>query len=347
MAREGVSLMAGLDQMAVMGFVEVAARLPFFRRLEREVRALLDSGTIDLVVPIDYPGFNLRMTDRAHSGGIPVVYYIAPQVWAWKAHRAARLARTADRIAVILPFEEEIFRKEGGRVSYVGHPLLDVNPPPPDRETFCTQAGFDPGRPILAVFPGSRAQELRRHWVPFLGAALELKSRHPDLQIGVARASGVEASALSGVRESGARVVEDGRSLLHHARLALVKSGTTTLEAVLEGVPFVVAYRTHPLTFALARRWVRVEYIALANLVAGERVVPEVLQREVSAARLAQELEPLLSDGAPRTRMQEGLARAQQRLGTPGAADRVTDLVMEVLVERGWRLPPGEARREG
>jgi lipid-A-disaccharide synthase len=338
MRREGVELLAGLDELAVMGFVEVLSRLPFFWRLERRVRTLLASGAIDLVLPIDYPGFNLRITERAHGMGIPVVFYIAPQVWAWKARRTGRLARAADRIAVILPFEEEIFRREGGRSEYVGHPLLDRNLGVPDRDAFCRRWDLDPDRPILAIFPGSRAQELRRHQAPFLGAAARLRTVLPGLQVALARAPGLSSLRVD---DPGIQIVEDGQALLRHARAALVKSGTTTLEAALEGVPFVVAYRTHPLTYALARKLVQVEHVALANLVAGGRVVPELLQSEVTAETLAEALEPLLRDGAERTRMQKALAEIRARLGKPGAADRVAGMVEEVLVERGRLRAPG------
>ena len=188
MAEAGVQLISALDELAVMGFAEVLRRLPFFRRLERRLVRLLREETPDLVLPIDYPGLNLRIAARAAGLGIPVLYYIGPQVWAWKAGRAARLAGLADRIAVILPFEAQLYRRHGGRAVFVGHPLLDEEARP-DPKQLARKLGVEAGRPVLALFPGSRIQELRRHARPFTAAARELQRRIPGLAVIVSRVS--------------------------------------------------------------------------------------------------------------------------------------------------------------
>jgi lipid-A-disaccharide synthase len=325
----GVELLAGLDDLAVMGFAEVVRHLGFFWRLERQVRELLEQGGIDLVLAVDYPGFNLRMTRAAREAGIPVLYYIAPQVWAWKPGRAARLARDAAHISVILPFEPPIFEAEGGSVSFVGHPLVET--PVPDPEAIAelrAELGVDPDARLLALLPGSRRQELDRHLELFVEAADALRKAHRDLVPVLAAAPGVAPEALA---QTGVRTTTRTRTLLRASHVALVKSGTSTLEAAVAGVPFVMAYRTSPATYRMARMLVRVPHIALANLVAGERVVPELLQGEATADRLAQALAPLVEGGAAREAMLSGLEKIRGALGTPGAARRVAERALDVM----------------
>ena len=332
MAAAGVEILVGLGDLSVMGFAEVLNRLPFFRRLEARLKRMLEADGFDLVLPIDHPGFNMRMAGHAHGQGIPVLYYIGPQVWAWRAGRARRLAHVAARIAVILPFEVELYRVHGGRVEFVGHPLLDEEREA-DPDALAAALGIDRTRPVLALFPGSRMQELERHGEAFTAVAEELCRRVPGLQVVVSTVSFLPDAAY---RALPYRTTPDAAALRALATAGLVKSGTNTLEASLAGMPFVVAYVTHPVTHFLARRLVSVPHIALANLVAGRRVVAEFIQDEVTPAALADAIEPLL-DRSSRMRREHlrGLGEVRRALGTPGAARRVVDMVEEILAESG------------
>ncbi len=320
----GVTLHAHVDDLAVMGFAEVARHLPFFLKLLRDTRHGLDAAPPDLVIPIDYPGFNMRLARMAKERGIPVLYYIAPQVWAWHSSRVRQLAETSDRLAVILPFEQQLFEEAGTRAAFVGHPLLDQQREPTARAQLAVQLGLDPARPILALFPGSRAQEVKRHLALFEAAAERVRFARPDVQPVIAAGDAVPAvlyEAATFPRTA------DNRALLQHAAAALVKSGTTTLQAAVAGTPLVIAYRMHPLSYAIARRVVEVEHVGLVNLVAGERLAPEFIQDAATPDALAGALLPLLDDGPARTRTLAGLARVRTALQPPpGAGDAATQV---------------------
>jgi lipid-A-disaccharide synthase len=333
MAAAGVELLAHVDQLAVMGFVEVLRHLPYFMRLERQVHRVIAERQPDLVIPIDYPGFNLRLARHARGRGVPVLYYIAPQVWAWHRSRMKQLARNTDLLAVILPFEEALFRAEGAHAVFVGHPLAAQPAPEPDRRRFLAPLGLDADRPVLALFPGSRAQEVKRQLDGFAAAARLVQQRRPGVQPVLARSAAVPAEAYEAAPYAS---TGDGWSLLHHARAALVKSGTSTLQAALARTPLVVTYRVHPVTFFIARRLVKVPHVGLVNLVAGERVAPELLQDDATPERLAGALLPLLDEGTPeRAQALAGLDRVRAALtagsGDRSTADHVAALAAELL----------------
>jgi lipid-A-disaccharide synthase len=279
-------------------------------------------------VLIDYPGFNMKLAAAATRAGVPVLYYVTPQVWAWHASRLAQLARTVTKAAVILPFEEELLRAHGIDATFVGHPLLDRAASMPDRGAARRALRLAEEGEILALFPGSRGQEIERHLDVFVGAARELERRRPGLRVVVSVAPTVR---LDPARCPYPMVPSASFTVLRAADAALCKSGTTTLEAAVAGCPLVVAYRTNAVTYALARRLVKVPHIGLVNVVGGREVAPELVQDALTPRAAADRLEPLLDTGsADRRRMLAALAEVRAKLGTPGAASRVARMAGEL-----------------
>lgn len=327
MAAAGAKVRFPMEEFTVLGLVEVVGKIPAHLRLLRSLEAEFRAGAYDLVIVIDYPGFHLRLAEAAHRHGVRVLYYIAPQLWAWRPGRARRLAAAVDRLAVVLPFEPAFFARHGIRADYVGHPLLD-RPAPPARAEARAALGLDAGARVLGLFPGSRHQEIARLWMPFRGAAERLLSE-----------GRVDRAVVAGTPdghypEPGPIDVYRGppEMVMAAADAALAKSGTTTLEAALADLPMVVAYRLHPLTSWLVRGMLTVPWISLVNLVAERRVVEEVLQRDVDPIRLASSLAALVDPAAPATVAQrEGLRLVRERLGGGGAARRVATIAAELV----------------
>ena len=328
MESAGVTLLERSDRMAVMGFVEVLRQVPRHYALLSSLTRRLRSGSVALLVVIDYPGFNMKVAAAAAAAGVPVLYYITPQVWAWGAGRLAELARIVTRAAPILPFEEALLRSHGINATFVGHPLLDRVGEMPDRQEARRSLGLGQDGSVLALFPGSRAQEIDRHLDDFVRTARILEERRPGLRVIVSAAPTV---TIDPARCPYPRVPSASFPVLRAADAALCKSGTTTLEAAVAGCPLVVAYKTSPWTYAIARRVVKIPHIGLVNVVAGREVAQEFVQGAVIPERVADALEPLLSANDPRRRaMLDSLADVRSRLGTPGAADRVATIASEL-----------------
>ena len=321
----GAVVLDRMERFSVVGFVEALWKLPAHVRLLGRVRDAFRAKRYDLAILVDYPGYHLRAAAAAREAGVPVLYYIAPQMWAWGPGRVRRLAAVR-RLAVILPFEEKFFRDRGVAATFVGHPLQD-RPPSPSRGEARRTLGLDPGRPVLGLFPGSRAQEVKRLWPAFSQAALRILSARPEVQVVVA--------ATGRARYPGAGVIRihrgDPLAVFAAADAGLCKSGTTTLEAALADVPMAIAYRLNPVSFAIAIRVLQVPHVGLVNLIAEREVAPEFLQDAATPGALADAVLPLLDPASAAARRQrEGLALVRERLGPPGAAERVAALAAEL-----------------
>ena len=339
MQRAGVTLLEHAERLAVMGFVEVLKHVPQHWALLRSLRERLQSGSVALVILVDYPGFNMKVAEAAARAGVPVLYYITPQVWAWGAGRLEKLARLVTKAAVILPFEEPLLREHGIDATFVGHPLLDRAASLPTRESAREQLGLSRDAPTLALFPGSRAQEIGRHLDLFVATARELERMHPGLQVVV---SGAPNMRLDAARCPYPVVSSSSFAVLRAADAALCKSGTTTLEAAVAGCPMVVAYRTSAITYAAARHLVRIPHIGLVNVVAGREVAREFVQDALRPADVAAALSPLLDHAHPtRVQMVGELQRVRDALGSPGAAGRVAAMALSLASGTGVRHAHG------
>lgn len=332
MAEQGVELIHQDSHLGVMGFLEVLKHVPRHFVLLHRIKKMLERGEVALLVLIDYPGFNMKVAAAAKRAGVPVLYYVTPQVWAWGAGRIPKLAELVAKAAVILPFEEPLLRGYGVDATFVGHPLLDRALNMPTKVEARETLGLAQNTPVLALFPGSRQQEIDRHIDDFVATGRELQRRIPGLQIIVSVASTV---ALDSGRCPFRLVHSASLSVLRAADAALCKSGTTTLEAAIADCPLVVAYRTGRISFALAKRLVKVPHIGLVNVVAGREVAREFIQDDVVPEKMADALAELLGNETPqRQEVLSGLAEVRAKLGSPGAAERVARMASDLVGAR-------------
>jgi len=322
MAAAGLECIVRSEEMAVMGFTEVVRHLPRiwreFRKLKKSIRARRPS----VAILIDFPEIHFRLAKELHRLGVPVLYFVSPQLWAWKKHRIKLVRKYIDRMLVIFPFEEPFYRNQGVQAEFVGHPLAELPLPAVSRAHFAAENGLDPAKTWIGLLPGSRPREIRDHLPTILRAVQKLAEHSAEhatasFEFVIPLAPTLNARQRDEVRQlvdtygSGlpVRLVNDAHATLHHARASIVASGTATVEAALAGNPFVVVYRVSALTYAIAKRVVEVPHVAMANLIAGKRVVPELIQSDFTAENILLALEPLLPDGPPRQSMMKELAQ--------------------------------------
>ena len=335
MRRAGVTTLVDSADMAVMGLVEVLKHYRVISAAFRRLKRILQADPPELLVLIDYPGFNLRLAKVAKKAGVKVLYYISPKVWAWKAGRIKSIAACVDHIAVIFPFEVPLYQKAGVPVTFVGHPLLDMVEVNMERDAAAISFGLDPSRKIVGLFPGSRRSEIERMLPTILSSARSLQQQFPDVQFVLPLASTIqEADVLLQLAGSGVAALithERIHDLIRACDAVISVSGTVTLEIALIGTPLVIIYKLAPATYMLAKRLVKVEHIGLCNIVAGETVVKELIQDAASPERITAEIAKILTDAAYIEQMREKLATVRAKLGVGGASENVARLTLELM----------------
>lgn len=332
MREAGAELVKDIPQLDVMGLIGLSAVKTMLQRISR-IRTLIKSERWDLVVLIDNPGLNFHFARVARACGLRVLYYIAPQVWAWRRGRMRWIQQRVDHVLAILPFEEPLYKQAGVRCTFVGNPLLDEVAPSYDRQALRRQFGLSDAGPVIGLFPGSRKGELLEHIPLLLETVKRLAGRHPAIQFILAQASSIQDQFLADLlKESPVpiRVFRNQASeVMAASDLLVVKSGTSTLQAAVVGTPMILFYRASSwLTYRLARLLIRVPWIGLANLVAGRGVVPELIHDEATPERLVEETERLLRDPRAYEEMKAALVTVRQALGTPGASRRAAAAVL-------------------
>jgi lipid-A-disaccharide synthase len=342
MRAAGVEIITDYSEVSVVGITEVLKRLPSLRRAMRHIVEEAERRRPALAILTDFPGFHLRLARKLKPMGVRNVYYICPQFWAWRPWRANLVRRRFAQALCIFPFEEKFYSDAGVPVKFIGHPLVGNVQATASRELFCEEHGLDNGKAIVAILPGSRRGEIGYH-VPVLVEALKLMAlgAGKPLETVVAVAPGLDMAAIKGMfpRELGTHfVVDETYNALAAADLAIVSSGTATVEAALIGNPMIVVYRLSPLTATLAKPLVRTKFFSMVNLIAGRKVVPELIQDDFTAEKLAGEACQFLVNSeesqARILKMREDLAEVRTLLGPPGAVERAADAIAEILASK-------------
>lgn len=334
MRAAGCSIVVDAKDLAVVGITEIVSHLPKIYGLFRKLIQAADEKKPALAIVIDAPAFNWRVARQMRKRGIPVVYYVCPQFWAWRQGRVKLLRKYINQALVIFPFEENFYRVHGVNATFVGHPLADLPVPEISRMHYASQQALDHVKPWITLMPGSRRKEIGMNLPTILEAAAKLGQEYEFL-LPVART--IEPSFLKEIiGNRDIHLVPEALPALHHSRAGIIASGTATVEAALMGTPFVMVYRVSPLTYALGKPRVKVSHFAMVNLIAGERIVPELVQHEFTAGNVVAELRKIVPDGETRTRMLHGLASVTAKLKRPDdggrhASERAAEIILGML----------------
>ncbi|MFC1489914.1 lipid-A-disaccharide synthase [Candidatus Latescibacterota bacterium] len=333
MINEGLEAVRHVRDMNFMGFVEVIRHLPFIRRTMIELISLLDSWKPELVILIDYPGFNLKFAPHAKKRNIPVMYYISPQLWAWHKSRVKIVKKYVDRMVVLFDFERDFYRSYGVDADFVGHPLLDVVRPSQTRAEFRESIGAEDSTLLIGILPGSRKQEIESMLPSMMESLDKLKEIGHTVKAALGCASEIDDSYYAPfIRGSDIKALR-GRTydIMAHSDVLIVSSGTATLEAGILGTPMIIVYRTSPVTYTIGKMLVKIENIGLINIVAGSRIVPELWQSDVTAKNIAHEAERFFSDSALKDKTKMALESSKRKLGDSGASERAARIAYGMI----------------
>jgi len=333
--KAGMEILFHAQELSVVGIVEVCARLPQIVKAFQTLKREIVNSPPDLLILIDYPDFNMRIAAVARKHGVPVLYYISPQIWAWRQNRVKKIARLVDQMAVVFPFEAPFYEQHGVPVQFVGHPLMDREVPVMDTQALLQQFAMKSQWPIVGLLPGSRKSEIDRLLPVMLGAAVLIQKEFPQAQFIIPVAPGIrEEDIKERVKRHGlavTSVTDQLHQALHICHLVLVASGTATLETALMKKPMIIMYRIALITYLVGRLMIRVPTIGLANIVAGKQIVPELIQGNASPQRIFQEAASLLKDPRRMTAMEKELSRVGELLGSSGASERVAVMAYDMI----------------
>jgi len=335
--KTGMKLLYPSQSLSVVGVTEVFLKLRTILKALRGLKKSIDQERPDLVILIDFPDFNLQLARIVHRRGIPILYYISPQVWAWRPKRIELIARLVKKMIVLFPFEAPLYEAAGVDVEWVGHPLLDTVRPTLPKEKAFQQFGLDPKRRIVGLLPGSRMREVERLLPPLLASAHLLQEGIPDLQFVIPLAPGISKATLSPWMKNisvPVAVVEGFTyDVMNLSELLIAASGTATLEGAILGKPMIIIYKVSLVSSWIGRALIRVDHVGLVNLVAEKEIAPELLQKEVNPQRIADEAFRILRDPILSRKMIESMNAVRQKLGEPGAAQRAAHIVVSLLQE--------------
>jgi len=332
----GVKIIYHINKLAFLGFAEVIKHIPFIRKVQNDLIEIIKEKNIKNIILIDYPGFNLNFAKKVKQLGVKIIYYVSPQVWAWGSGRIKRIKNLVRKMFIVFPFEEKLYRDAGVDVEFVGHPLLeridkyDFLP----KEKFFKMYELDPGKEILLILPGSRSHEVEKIFPAAMEAALKL-SKEFNLQVAVAGASGIDEKLFKKIFGSDDyKLIKDHTyELMRYSKFGIIKSGTSTLEAGLFGLPMVIVYKTSLLTYFIGKNLVNLKNIGMANIISGEKVVPELIQDKVNTDSIYNESKKILSDNSLYDSIKSKLLEINKKLGEKGAVKKTAESIYSLINE--------------